>query len=136
MLTITRRLREENGVSAHVLTLADRLTIGEPSLALREAIREVANHKCKDAILIMSDVPYVDSSGFGELIGAYQTLRNKQGDLKLVALTPKVHDHMLTTKMFSIFDAFDTEDEAFKSLREARLDWGRPAVPPPFHNPG
>src|SRR5215468_5594432 len=75
-----------------VVDMSGRLTIGEPVLLLRKTLRVQVNDGVRLIILNLADVSYIDSSGLGELVSAYTTVRNKTGDVKLLNLTAKAKD--------------------------------------------
>jgi anti-sigma B factor antagonist len=64
-------------------------------------------------------VNYIDSSGVGELVSAYTTVRNQGGDLKLLNLTKRVHDVLQITKLYTVFDIKDDEASAVASFARA-----------------
>ena len=66
--------------------------------------------------LNLGDVNYIDSSGIGELVSAFTTVRNQGGELKLLNLTKKVHDLLQITKLYTVFDVKDDETTAVKSF--------------------
>ena len=72
---------------AVIIDMSGRLTIGEPVLLLRETIRRFIADGNNRFILNMAEVNYIDSGGLGELITNYTTIRNRQGDVKLLKLT-------------------------------------------------
>ncbi|OGE77933.1 MAG: hypothetical protein A2751_02730 [Candidatus Doudnabacteria bacterium RIFCSPHIGHO2_01_FULL_46_14] len=125
-MQITKRFVESEGRRAHVLTPIGRLIIGGPCLELREAIREILRHECKNVVITMAEVPYVDSSGMGELVSAYTTVCGKGGNLKIVALTPKLRDYLKGVKLDTVFDIFEDQDSALRSF-PAVINRGRPA---------
>ena len=59
---------------------------------------------------------YIDSSGIGELVSAFTTVRNQGGDLKLLNLTKKVHDLLQITKLYTVFDVKDEEAAGVKAF--------------------
>jgi anti-sigma B factor antagonist len=65
-------------------------------------------------------VSYIDSSGLGELVSAYTTVRNKQGDVKLLNLTTKAKDLLQMTKLLTVFDVYDDEAKAVAALKSAK----------------
>jgi anti-sigma B factor antagonist len=65
----------------------------------------------------LSDVDYIDSSGLGELVSSFTTVRNQGGQLKLLNLTRRVRDLLQITKLLTVFESFESEPEALKSLR-------------------
>jgi anti-sigma B factor antagonist len=100
-----------------LLDLSGRLTIGEPTLLLRETIRRfVADGSSKFGINL-GDVSYIDSAGLGELIAIFTTIRNKGGDVKLLNLTAKAKDLLQMTKLLTVFDTYDDEGKAVEALK-------------------
>ena len=63
-----------------------------------------------------ADVTYIDSSGIGELVSAFTSVRNAGGDLKLLKLTKKVHDLLQITKLYTVFDILDDEASAVSAF--------------------
>ena len=70
----------------------------------------------KKILLNLGEVNYIDSSGIGELVSAFTTVRKQGGDLKLLNLTKKVHDLLQITKLYTVFDVKDDEAAAVKSF--------------------
>jgi anti-sigma B factor antagonist len=66
--------------------------------------------------LNLGDISYIDSSGIGEMVGAFTSVRNQGGELKLLHLTKKVHDLLQITKLYTVFDVKDDEAEAIKAF--------------------
>ena len=107
--------REVDGVT--VLGLSGRITLGEGSVQLRDAIRDLISKGQKSILLDLGDVNYIDSSGLGELVSAYTTARNQGATLKLLKLTKKVHDLLKLTKLYTVFDISDDEASAIASFK-------------------
>jgi anti-sigma B factor antagonist len=106
--------RQVDGVT--ILDLSGRITLGEGSVQLRDAIRDLLAKGSKLILLNLADVNYIDSSGIGELVSAYTTVRNQGGELKLLNLTKKVHDLLQITKLYTVFDVKDDEASAIASF--------------------
>ena len=104
--------------SATVVDMSGRLTIGEPVLLLRETVRVLVNDGNRHFILNLGDVSYIDSSGLGELVSLFTTVRNKQGDVKLLNLTAKAKDLLQMTKLLTVFDTYDDETKAIAALKK------------------
>ncbi len=66
-----------------------RIVLGDEIGDLREAVHKLVEEGKKKIILNLADVDYIDSSGVGELVGCYTTLRNAGGELKLLNLSKK-----------------------------------------------
>jgi anti-sigma B factor antagonist len=105
--------REVNGVT--VLDLSGKITLGEGSVTIRDAVRDVLATGKNQILLNLADVNYIDSSGIGELVSALTAVKNAGGSLKLLQLTKKVHDLLQITKLYTVFDIYDDEAEAIAS---------------------
>jgi len=114
MMTVSSR--QVDGVT--ILDLSGRITLGEGSVILRDAVRELISKGRKNILLNLGEVSYIDSSGIGELVSAYTTIRNQGGELKLLNLTKKVHDLLQITKLYTVFDIQDDEASAVGSFRK------------------
>ena len=114
-MALTIASREVDGVV--VLDLGGRITLGEGSVQLREAVRGLISKGKKKILLNMAEVNYIDSSGLGELVSAYTTAKNQQAEVKLLKLTKKVHDLLQLTKLYTVFDIKDDEATAIASFK-------------------
>ena len=108
------KTREVDGVT--ILDLNGRITLGEGSGTLRDAVREIVGKGSNKILLNLADVSYVDSSGLGELVSAYTAVKNSGGELKLVNLTKKVSDLLVITKLATVFDVKEDETSAVASF--------------------
>lgn len=113
-MTMKSSTRQVNGVT--IVDLSGRITLGEGSVVLRDLVRDLIGKGQKKILLNLGDVTYIDSSGIGELVSAYTTVRNGGGDLKLLNLTKKVHDLLQITKLYTVFDIKDDEASAVGSF--------------------
>src|SRR5881275_2752107 len=113
-MSLKSSARQVDGVT--ILDLSGRITLGEGSVVLRDTIREVLGKGNKKILLNLGDVSYIDSSGIGELVSAYTTVRKEGGELKLLNLTKKVHDLLQITKLYTVFDVKDDETSAVKAF--------------------
>ncbi len=113
-MTMKASNRRVDGVT--ILDLSGRITLGEGSVVLRDQIRDLISKGEKKILLNLGDVTYIDSSGIGELVSAFTTVRNQGGELKLLNLTKKVHDLLQITKLYTVFDVKDDETSAIKAF--------------------
>jgi anti-sigma B factor antagonist len=107
--------RQVNGVT--VVDMSGRITLGEGSVVLKDAVRDLLGKGEKKILLNLGDVTYIDSSGIGELVSAFTSTRNQQGQLKLLKLTKKVHDLLQITKLYTVFEIYDDEAAAIASFK-------------------
>jgi anti-sigma B factor antagonist len=108
--------RQVDGVT--ILDMSGRITLGEGSVQLRDAVRDLLGKGQKHVLLNLGDVTYIDSSGIGELVSAFTTAKNQGGELKLLNLTRKVHDLLQITKLYTVFDVKDDEASAIASFKK------------------
>ena len=111
-------LRIDSREVSHVtiLDVQGRIVLGDEIHHLRDAVRNLIAEGKKKIILNLAELDYIDSSGVGELVGAFTTVRNAGGELKLLNLTQKVHDVLHVTKLYTVFDIREDEFTAVKSF--------------------
>ena len=93
-MSMTLKTRQVDGVT--ILDLSGRIVLGEGSIQIRDSIKELVAKGQKHILLNLGDVNYIDSSGLGELVSAFTTVKNAGGELKLLGLTKKVHGLQLS----------------------------------------
>jgi anti-sigma B factor antagonist len=114
-VNLKTNIRQVDGVN--IVDCSGRITLGEGSVVLRDIVKDLLSKGQKKILLNLGDVNYIDSSGIGELVSAYTTVRNQGGELKLLNLTKKVHDLLQITKLYTVFDVKDDETSAVKAFR-------------------
>ncbi len=113
-MTMKSNTRQVDGVT--IFDLSGRITLGEGSTVLRDLVRQNVAKGNKKILLNLGDVTYIDSSGIGELVSAFTSVRNAGGELKLLNLTKKVHDLLQITKLYTVFDVKDDEAAAIQAF--------------------
>ena len=108
------KTREVGGVT--VIDLSGKITLGDGSITLRDAIKDAMAKGDKKILLGLADVNYIDSSGIGELVSGFTSVKNSGGELKLLQLTKKVKDLLQITKLYTVFDVYDDESSALGSF--------------------
>ena len=114
-MTMKASSRQVDGVT--IVDCSGRITLGEGSVILRDTVRDLLSKGQKKILLNLGEVTYIDSSGIGELVSAFTTVRNQGGDLKLLNLTKKVHDLLQITKLYTVFDVKDDEAAGVKAFK-------------------
>jgi anti-sigma B factor antagonist len=99
-----------------ILDLQGKILIGEGDDVLRDAVSRLVDSGKTKILLNLADVPYVDSAGLGEIVRCYTTVSRKGGKLKLINLTNKIRDLLSITKLLTVFETYDTEDQGVKSF--------------------
>ena len=114
MSDITISERQAGDVT--ILDLDGKVTIGEGSVALRNAIRRLLGEGKSKILLNLGRVGYIDSSGIGELVSSFTAVNKEGGTLKLLNLTQKIQDLLAITKLLTVFDVFEDEGNALSSF--------------------
>jgi anti-sigma B factor antagonist len=112
MLLKSRRLDD-----VVILDLSGRITMGEGTITVRDNLHKMLDAGDRKFLVNLGDVDYIDSAGLGELVMGFTTVRNRGGELKLLNLTKRVRDLLQITKLLTVFDSFDSEAEAIKSMK-------------------
>ena len=98
-----------------ILDLKGKITLGEGDEARRDRISNLLQNGRKKILLNLEGVPYIDSAGLGEVVRTYTTVSRQGGQLKLVNLTKRITDLLMITKLLTVFETFDAEQDALKS---------------------
>jgi anti-sigma B factor antagonist len=100
-----------------VVNCDGRIVFGEESALLRDTVKKLLTQS-NQVVLNLGGVTYIDSGGLGTLVALYTTAHNAAGAIKLSNLTPRVGDLLQVTKLLTIFEVFETEEEAVQSFRK------------------
>ena len=99
-----------------IVDLAGRIALGEGSGSIRNAIKDLVEAGYRNILLNLQEVKYVDSSGLGEMVGAYATVSNMGGRIRLLNAPSQVEDLLRATRLYSVFIGFNDEAEAVRSF--------------------
>jgi len=116
-MKITASTRLVGGVT--IVDLSGRIVLGEGSAGLRDLLRNLVSEGIKKILLNLRNVDYIDSSGLGELVSAFTSMRSQGGELKLLNLTKRVRALLQITKLLTVFDIKDDEATSVKSFSPA-----------------
>lgn len=100
----------------NVIEVVGRITIGEGSSTLQKVVRDLLDRKQMKILLNLAEVPYIDSSGIGELVSAYSTVTKGGGQFKLSNLTKRVKDLLKISRHDMLFDIHEEEAAAVQSF--------------------
>ena len=109
--------RVVEGVS--VLDISGKIVLGEGDIQIKDRIKDLLADGQRSILLNLGDVSYMDSAGLGALISGYTTVKREGGQLKLVNLTKRIKDLLAITKLITVFDTFENEDDAIASYKPA-----------------
>ena len=99
-----------------IFDLKGKLTIGEGDELLKDKINSLIQRGHRKLLLNLEGVPYVDSAGLGEIVRTYTTVSRQGGNLKLLNLAKRIEDLLAITKLLTVFDTYESEQEALDSF--------------------
>ena len=115
------KIRQAGDVT--ILDLAGRISVGEAlafgpgsGTVLGDVIRELANKGHEKILLNLRDVKYIDSSGIGDVVRSFTSLRRQGGDLKLFGPTLPVLEVLRITNLHKVLEIKDDEASAIQSF--------------------
>lgn len=111
---MTLKEREQNG--AVVLELSGKIMGGPDATVLNEKLHELIDNNKSKVVADLGKVSWMNSSGLGILISGLTTMRNNKGDLKLANVTDKIQSLLIITKLITVFETFNSVDEAVESF--------------------
>jgi len=111
MQTSTRQVEDIT-----IIDVSGRITVGEGNVMLRETVLGLLDKGNKKLLLNLHNVGYIDSSGMGELVRSYTTVKNQGGQMKLVNLSKRVQDLLQLTRLYSVFEIEPDEASAIESF--------------------
>jgi anti-sigma B factor antagonist len=100
---------------ATIIECSGRLVLGDESASLRTLVKSTLTES-KRVVLELSDVVFIDSAGVGLLASLYTSAQMAGGALKLANLSPRMQDMLQITKLFVVFEVFDSAEDAAKSF--------------------
>jgi anti-sigma B factor antagonist len=106
--------REDNGVM--ILEPKGKIMGGPDATVLHDQLHEYIDKNKKKVVIDLSKVEWMNSTGLGILISGLTTLRNNGGELKLACVTDKIESLLTITKLITVFESFDTVEDAVKSF--------------------
>lgn len=100
-----------------IIELTGKITIGSGDVKLRELINQSLDEGRSRILLDLAGVTAIDSSGIGEMVACYTTVTKREGQLKLLKLSPKINDILQVTQLITVFDVYDSEEEALAHIK-------------------
>ena len=112
MLTIAERRVGD----VTILELKGQLVLYEGEVEFRKYIDALVAGSRVKVIVDLHDVDYIDSAGVGSLVAKYLSLRRKGGNVKLLHLSARSHRVMGITRLLSVFETYESEEDALRSF--------------------
>jgi anti-sigma B factor antagonist len=106
--------RKRDGVA--IVELSGKLMGGPDSEAFDETIKTLLHEGVKNIVINLERVRWVNSTGLGILISGYTTVKKSGGELKLLKVSDRIENIFIVSKLYTVFESFDNEDEAVRSF--------------------
>ena len=101
--------------NCRILSLNGRMVCGDDTAALLSAVQEAVKQKSRKIVLNLSQVPYMDSLGVGELVRSYSYTKDHGGKLVLANLPNRIKYQLDIVRLSTVIENFETEDMALAS---------------------
>ena len=105
-----------------IVDCSGKIVMGDETAFLRHQAKDLLNES-RQIVLSLAEVNYLDSSGLGTIVGLHTSARSVGGEIKLAGLTGRVKDVLQVTRLGSIFEFYDTAEEAASAFNR---QGGRP----------
>jgi anti-sigma B factor antagonist len=100
-----------------ILDLRGQMTLsGDEETQLLRHIRRIVQDGHRLVLLNLAHVSYVDSTGIGEIVGAYSRVAREGGSLKLCSVSPRIQELLDTTNIGTVIDSYPSEDVALTAF--------------------
>jgi len=113
-MSVRTSTRRTGAVS--IVDLSGQIKLGEGTSVLRDTVKDLLGKGHKKILLNLGDVNYIDSTGIGELVSAYASVRNQGGEMKLLRVTKKVRDVLQIMRLYTVFHVLDDESAAIAAF--------------------
>jgi anti-sigma B factor antagonist len=117
-MALTFRTRARESAEVIILDVSGRIVLGDGAKDLSHKIAELVSEGHNKVLLNLAEVAYVDSSGLGELVSSYGSVKNAGGKIKLLNIQPRIADLLRMTKLHTLFECFSEEGQAVASFQE------------------
>jgi len=99
-----------------ILDISGKILIGDGEVQIKRKLTQLLEQGHRRMIINLGEVPYMDSSGLGAIVRCFTAVRRAGGELKLINLTQRLLDLLTITKLTTVFETYDTEEQALQSF--------------------
>jgi anti-sigma B factor antagonist len=123
---MTMQMTERQVGLVTILDLTGTITIGDEADGLKDKINSLILQDRTSVLLNLAEISYIDSGGLGQLVASHSSLAKTDGALKLVHVNKRNHHLLSITRLVTVFDVFDSENEAVRSFPVRRVATATP----------
>ena len=109
------KIKTTEQYGAVVVELKGNIMGGPEATELSDLLHKLVEEKKLHVIIDLSEVKFMNSSGLGMLISGYTTMKNAGGNMVLANATEKIYSLLMITKLVTIFENFDSVEDAVKN---------------------
>jgi anti-sigma B factor antagonist len=110
------KLKERIRDGVAILEMSGKLMGGPDAENFDEVLKTLIHEGTCNVIVNLEKVKWVNSTGLGILISGYTTLRKSGGELKLLKVSERIENIFIVSKLFTVFESYQDEDEAVQSF--------------------
>ncbi|HUX59840.1 MAG TPA: STAS domain-containing protein [Ignavibacteriaceae bacterium] len=110
------KIKTQEQYGAVVIELKGNVMGGDDTKEFNELLHKLIDEGKKNIIIDLAEVKFMNSSGLGMLISGLTTMKKENGQLRLARTTDKIESLLVITKLITIFESFETVEEAVKSF--------------------
>ena len=111
------KIKTAEKYGAVVISLKGNVMGGPDSQEFSDLLHNLLDENKKNIIVDLGNVKFMNSTGLGMLISGYTSVKNNGGSLKLANATEKINSLLVITKLITIFENFNSVDEAIESFK-------------------
>jgi|PlaIllAssembly_1097288.scaffolds.fasta_scaffold825615_1 anti-sigma B factor antagonist len=113
------KISEREAGDITILDVEGRIMFGDGEESFRDAVTRILESGRVKLVINMAGVPYIDSAGISQLVRTFVTSSRKGGGMKLLHLTTRVRELLNITRLLTVWEAFESEEEAVGSFAAA-----------------
>ncbi|MFH1373557.1 MAG: STAS domain-containing protein [bacterium] len=100
-----------------IFEISGKIMGGDETTMFHGRIHEYINQNKNKVLVDLAKVDWMNSVGLGMFISAMTTVKNSGGRFALVNIS-KIESILVVTRLITVFEHFDTREEAMKALNE------------------
>jgi anti-sigma B factor antagonist len=111
------KVKTSEKYGAVIIELKGNVMGGPEAQDFSALLHKLLDENKKNVVVDLADCKFMNSSGLGMLISGYTTMKNGGGALKLANATERIESLLVITKLITIFEHFNSVDEAVNSYK-------------------
>lgn len=112
------KIKTTEKYGAVIIELKGNVMGGDDTKDFNELLHKLVDEGKVNIVIDLGDVKFMNSSGLGMLIGGLTTMKKVNGFMKLARVTDKIESLLIITKLITIFEFYETIDEALNSFQK------------------